>query len=135
MINNNKSKNGYIALISILIISTVTSAIALSLSLLGINEAKNSLGLKKGYETLKIAEGCAEEALYRLKNNQTYSGTIAPLNVGNGSCTITISGANPTYTILINAVLPEKPSYAKSLRLTVVAVGKDINITSWQEIQ
>ena len=49
-------KGGFIAFTSLLIISAVALAIAASISLLGVDEAKSSLSFKKGQETLKLAD-------------------------------------------------------------------------------
>lgn len=129
----NKNQQGFIAFTSLLVISAVTLAIAVSISLLGISEANTSLGFKKGQETLKIAESCAEEALLRLRDNASYSG--GSLNVGNGSCTISISGTGSDRTIDISATLTGPPDYVKKIQVTAKRVGNSINIVSWQETE
>lgn len=128
-----KHQQGFIAFTSLLVISAVTLAIAVSISLLGITEANTSLGFKKGQEALKIAESCSEEALLRLRDNAGYAG--GSLNVGNGSCNMSISGIGSDRTIEITATLTGPPDYVKKLQVTAKRVGNSINITSWQELE
>jgi len=128
-----RAGGGFIAFTSLLVISVVTLAIAVSISLLGISEANVSLGFKKGQETLKVAEGCAEEALLRLRDNANY--TDSSLNVGSGSCNISISGTGSDRTIDITATISGPPDYVKKIQITAKRAGNSINLVSWQEIE
>ena len=133
-----KSRNcppqaGFIALASMLVISAVTLAIATSVALLGVGEANTALGFKKGQEVLKNAEGCGEEALLRLRDNASYSG--GSLSVGNGSCTISISGTGSDKTIDVEAAIAGPPEYVRKIQLVVKRTGNSINIISWQEVE
>ncbi len=127
-----KSYNsGFIALTSVLIISAVVLAIAVSVSLLGIGEANSSLTFARGEETKKVAESCVEEALLRLRDTGSYSG--GTLSVGNGSCTIAVSGAGSNKTIDVIATLSGPPQYVRKLQVTVKRVGNSVNVLSWSE--
>lgn len=128
-------QKGFIAFTSILVISVVILSIAVSTSLLGIQEADTSLVVKKGLETLTIAESCAEEALIRLKDNQTYTGTGAtPLPVGNGSCTIEITGVGQNFIATTSATLQGPPMYRKKVQITIKKGGNSIAVSDWREI-
>lgn len=124
---------GFIAFTSLLIISAVTLAIALSISLLGISAANTALGFKKGQETLKICEGCLEESLLRLRDNVNYSG--GSLAVGNGNCTITVSGTGSSRTIDITSIIAGPPQYVKKIRATVKRTGNSLNLLTWLEVE
>lgn len=126
-------RGGFIAFTSLLIISAVALSIAASISLLGVDEAKSSLSFKKGQEAVKLAEGCLEESLLRLRDNATYSG--GSLNLGDGSCTISISGTGANKTITIEATITEPSNYIKNLSATVKRIGNSINLLTWQEIE
>ena len=127
---NNQS--GFIAFISLIIISAVALAIAASISLLGIDEAKSSLSFKKGQEALKLAEGCLEESLLRLRDNSAYTG--GSLNLGDGSCTISVSGSGSDRTINIQSTISDPPDYVKNLTATIKLTGNSIRLVTWQEI-
>ena len=127
------TQKGFVALISIIVISTVALGIAMSISLLGVGEARSALDFKRGNETLKIAEGCIEEALLRLRDNAGYTGD--PLDVGDGSCTITISGTGADRTIDVEATITTPVDYIRNIRVTVKRTGNSINVVSWQEME
>jgi hypothetical protein len=123
---------GYIAFMSILVVSAVALAISLSISLLGVGEAKNSLDFKKGQETQKIAESCVEEALIRLRDDSIYLG--GSLNVGNGLCTINISGTGINRQIDVVGQIDGTPGYFKQIEVNVEILGNSINVLNWSEI-
>lgn len=125
-------EQGLIAFTSLLIISAVALSISVSIVLLGIGEADNSLGFKKGQETLKIAEACIEETLLRLRDNAMYSG--GSLNVGDGSCTMSISGSGSVRTIDVTATIIGPPRFVKSVRAIARRLGNSISITGWSEV-
>lgn len=128
------TENGFVAFTTILVVSIVTLGVAVSISLLGVGEARNSLDFKRGHETLKIAEACVEEGLLRLRNEDTYTGTGAtPLPVGNGSCTISVSGVGSDRTIDVVGNHNATPTFSKGIQVTVKRTGNSINIVSWQE--
>lgn len=130
-----KNGAGFIAFTTLLVVSAIALAVSVSISLLGVGEVKSSLDFKKGQEVAKIAESCVEEALLRLRNNDTYTGTVVPLPVGNGSCTISISGAGVDRTIDISATISGPPDYVKNIQATAKRTGNSINIVSWSEVE
>ncbi len=123
--------SGFVTFTSLLIISAVTIAIVMSISLLGVDEAKSSLDVKRAFETLKIADGCGEEALYRLKNDPNYAGGL--LIVGDGECTINISPSGVGRTINISAQLTEA-NFVKKIEVSVEVMGGGLVVNSWKQI-
>jgi hypothetical protein len=128
----HQEEQGFTALISILVVSAIALAIAMSITLLGIGEAKSSDDYKKGQTVLKIAQACGEEALLRVRNDDTYSG--GSLNVGDGSCTISVSTVGEDKTIDITANLDAVNNFQKSVQITAKRAERSINIVSWKEI-
>ena len=126
-------QKGFIAFTSILVITVVVLAIAVSTSILGIQEANTSLGAKKGIETLTIAESCAEEALLRLRDDAGYTGTVLPLPVGNGSCTIEVTGVGQNFIATSSATIAGPPAYKKKLQVTIKKGGDSVTVSDWRE--
>jgi hypothetical protein len=126
-----KEENGFIALTSLLVISAVTLAIAMSVTVMGISSANSSLGYQKGQEAEKISESCIEETLIRLRSDGNFSGVS--LTFGNGSCTATVSAQGDQRTISVTGTLPGPPIFIKRLQALATRAGKSITIYSWQE--
>jgi len=130
---NDKNIKGYIALTSILVITAVVVGIIISITYLSIGELKNSLTLKKGKEVYLLAYGCVEEGLLNIRNDVNYTGTT--LNIGNGSCTIAVSGTSSDKALSVIAEIGGPPRYVKKLNAEVKMTGNSVNILSIAEVE
>jgi len=127
-----KNQTGFIAFTSLIVIAAVALAISTSVALMGIDSAKGSLSLSKSQETSAIAKSCLEEALVRLRDDTNYSG--GNLSVGNGSCTVTVSGTGADRTITSVGTIAGPPTYIKTIQVVIKKAGGSINVLSWQEL-
>jgi len=71
-ITNNNS--GFVALISVLILSAIILSISIGLSLRSVEESKISLAEQESNKALALATLCAEQALMKLEKSLNYSG-------------------------------------------------------------
>lgn len=132
--NKINENSGFVALTAVLVISFLVLTVATSISVLGVGEAKSSYDYRRGQEVLKMAEGCVEESLLRIRNDSSYTGTLSPLAIGNGTCTISVSGTGISRTVAVEAQLVEQRTYKKRLEATLSIVGNSVNINSWTEM-
>ena len=123
--------NGYIALISIIIICAVVLLIAVSAGLLSISEA--GMGLKKNQasEAYYYASACAEQALQQIRELTPFTGTDT-IVFDNGTCDYAVSsqgGGNRIITAsgTINNII-------RKIQITINQINPLINIISWQEV-
>jgi hypothetical protein len=121
-------EKGYIAILTVLIISAVVITIATTVSLLAIGEAQSSFALFKGEDTLTFVEGCMEDALLKARNNNTYTG--GSITRPEGTCTITVSKAGTTWTITATTT---NTQYIRTIQ-SVITRGNQMAITSWKEL-
>lgn len=120
---------GYVALASILVIAAVVLTIGISVSLLSINEAQISLAGKKSEEAVGFVEGCVEDALLHLNENNSIPSTIV---LPEGSCSVTIDsqvGDNWTFTVSGSI-----DTFTKSIRVAANR-GATVGVSSWQEVE
>lgn len=119
---------GYIAISSILVIAAVVLIIGTTVALVSINEGQMSLAAIQSDTALGIVEGCTEEALLFLNENNTLPATITvPL----GSCTATTNSVvGTTWTITISTTVN---TFTKSVQI-ILTRGSTITISSWSEI-
>jgi len=120
------------ALTSMLIISAIALGIAVSVSLLGVDEVKSSADFKNGQLALLVSKSCVEEALFRLKDDSSYGG--GTLNVGNGACNINVSGTGEDRTILVVGQISSVSDYTKQVQVITKLSGDAVNVISWSEI-
>ena len=132
---SNRVKNnqeGFIALISILIIGAIMLAISIGLSLRSIGETNMSLAEQESHRALALANLCAEQALMKLESTLDYAGG-EPITIGSESCDIlTISGSgNFNRTVKTQSAVS---GYTKKVRVEVSQISPTMQITSWEEV-
>jgi hypothetical protein len=125
-IQNNYS-NGYIALASILVIAAVVLVIGISTSLLSVNEAQSSLAGLKNEATVDFVEGCIEDALIRLNEDETIPSQIS---LPEGTCEITNqSTIGNTWTFTASGSVD---THTKTITVEAIR-DSSVSIASWKE--
>jgi len=127
-----KNQQGYIALMSLIIISVLVVLIASSANLLSISESVMGLQENQGWEVYYLANACAEEALMKLKNDLNYSGNET-LGFDNGNCTIKpLEGTGSENRIIKTSGTAY--NQVRKIRIEINRVSPDTEIKSWQEV-
>lgn len=122
---------GYIALISVLIISAVLILIAVSIVQLGIGGTKMAIQENQSLESDYVAQACAEEALIKLVESATYSGNeIITIN-GNTCQILPLEGSGSNKVIKISTMTHNQ---TKRLKIETNQLRPTIGIASWQEV-
>lgn len=127
----NISQHGFIALISILIISAVLLATTLSLAQFGIANRFFILHLEEKGVSEKLAEACVHIARIAVYNNPAYEITSPrSVEVANGVCTLESIEANGSEsTIHVSAA-----SNGATTHYEVVVDTDDGTFQSWNEV-
>lgn len=134
-----QQEDGYVVLITILVLGAVLSIIAGFLLLTGQNASIASNSVVANANAKAAATGCAELALSAILANPT--SPVATLNqtvnsTTNTTCTYAITGTSPNYTITTVGTVTQGPrSYVHRMTLTTNQVSPQINVTSWQDSQ
>ncbi len=141
-----KTNRGFIALISVLVISFILLGLTAAANTAGFFARFAQLDLAYQQQSYVLAEGCANVALLNLQQNYSYAPTNQQITIGNNACTIvsvttqsatasskqvtiqTKAQYNHTFTNLSVTATIQNPSVASAY------TGADIVITSWQEI-
>lgn len=125
IILKQKKQSGFIAMVSLLIITTAGLTIALSIGIAAIEELQVSLHISESAKARALANTCIEEGLERLRND--FSNYSATLSIGGDSCIINavVSGSNATVT-----ATGTKDVYTQKIE---IQVDNTLEVTSWQE--
>ncbi|MDD5040429.1 MAG: hypothetical protein PHY34_04750 [Patescibacteria group bacterium] len=123
------NQGGYIALIAVLIIVAVTLAIGLALNLLGIGETQAGYEKQLSVQSFTIADSCMHEAYIRLRADSAYAG--GSLNVGQGSCSITVTADGPNRTI---RAASDIQGVQRKIESAITLSGTSVKLISWQEV-
>lgn len=121
-------KNGFIAITSVLVISAVVLSIVASVIYLSIGQGQSALALSKGEDAMAFVDGCAEDALLKLRASASYAG--GNITRPEGTCSVSVSSVGSTYTL---TVATSATLYKRTVQVVAVR-GSNITITSWKEI-
>lgn len=125
MNNNVKNQQGFIALISLLVVVTAGLTIGLAVSIGGIEELQVSFSGSQAAKAKSLTNACIEDGLERLRNNWAiYSGS---LSIDGNLCIINtvINGSNATLTSQGTVDI-----YTQKIQ---IEVDNSLEVVSWQE--
>lgn len=130
-----QNQQGFIALISLIIIAAATLLIGISVNLLSVSESQMGLTYKKGEEAFMLAESCLEEALIQLRDDVNYDPDGTQVVIDEITCdSIDVRGGGANRIIIVSAsVSDDFGSFTKKLRVRVHIADGNITITSWRE--
>lgn len=132
---NQTNQKGFVALVTVLVISAIMLAVGLFISSAALNDLLSSYSFDQGERAIQIADACVDEAVFRLKSDSAYAGTS--LNLNGGSCTVTINGGGASRTLNSTATLG---NFTKRITATVTFVtnsagnANTVDLTHWEEI-
>jgi len=122
---------GFITLISVLIVGTVGLAITVSLLLLGSASARTSFAYQQSHQAKALTNACAEEALQQIRDATLFTGT-GNLTFGRGTCYYTVTNQGfQNRTIIASGTVG---SVVRKVNLTVAGIVPSIVVSSWQEV-
>lgn len=127
---NKNSENGYIALITVVMITAIVVVVGLSTSLLSLNDLLSAYAGRKNEEGIGLVESCVEDVLVRLnKNGSIPTGSLTIPGTGGGTCTVVQnSQTGTTWDFTVAAGV----EYVKRVRV-VANRTTGVMITSWLE--
>lgn len=124
------SNGGFIALVSVLLISVVLLLMVTTLSLSGFIGRFSILNSELKKVSASLAEACANTAVLKLAENWNYTGNETIVVNGNACAVFPVAaaGADPQ-------ILKTQAVYRKSYTNLVITVHKTpFAIVSWQEV-
>ncbi len=128
---NLLEQEGYITLMSTLIVGAIGLLVAVSHIQIGISAGKTVLAQEKGTQARAFSAACVEQALEEIRENISYAGTDN-LSFALGSCSFTVideGGENRR----IQAVGTAGDSISRIL-VIVDQVSPRINVSSWNDV-
>lgn len=128
--SHKNSKDGYIAISILLILTAVLLGTIVTVAQLGIGEGQSSLALSKGEDTLNFVEGCTEDYLLKIRS-QGASFVAGNITRPEGTCTISVTTGNPNWDITVSTNVT---IYKRSVRVVFTRNATGITLTSWKEL-
>ncbi len=123
-----KNDKGFIAIVTILMISALVLLVSLSVTAMAISQLQGSLGQTNGEEKWYLTDGCVEDALLKIRAGPSYAG--GSITRPEGTCNVVVSQAGNVYTLTVNSA---STSYNRTARVTATRSGT-VTVSSWKEI-
>lgn len=126
------NSQGYVLLLSVIVVGVVSGSIAGTILLFGIGSNRTALATQQGMNAREVAQTCAQEVLEQLIQDTAYAGG-EELVFENGTCTVSAVGGSGDVnrTVRVTAVSGES---TRRMEVIVTTVGPPMVISSWQEV-
>ncbi|MBI2097783.1 MAG: hypothetical protein HYT46_02545 [Candidatus Vogelbacteria bacterium] len=131
MIKLETEARGFMALVTVIIIAATALVMSLNSSLLGLGTLEFGTLVAGGGEAASLADACVEEALQRLRVNQSYSGDPA-LSIFGGTCIITVTdlgGGERQATVIAT-----QGDFTKRVEVNMTLGVRTVTVSHWQEL-
>jgi hypothetical protein len=126
------SHDGYIFLISVLVVGVIAGATSTSLMLLGWAAEQNGQLAVQSYQSFANAQTCIERAIRTLRSNLSYGGSGTYI-LEYGSCTVHAIGGtdNDDRTICATGI---SGSSTHRLQIQLDSLYPSVIVRKWQEV-
>lgn len=128
---NLSMHRGFMTLISVLIVGTVGTAIAVSLILLGIGSSRTSFAIEQSNQAKALANACAEEALQQIRDLTPYTGD-GSLTFGQGDCSYTVTSQGGQNRTIVSTGTVD--TTVRKVRVIIDAIYPLLVVVSWEEL-
>jgi type II secretory pathway component PulK len=129
--NIGRRQEGYVALISVLIVGAAALAIALALLTTGLDMQRSALVSQQSTQARGLADACIEEALQQIYTTASFTGT-SNISQGQGSCSYTVTNSGGSNRVV--DATGTVSGVVRKVKVYVTITSSSISITSWQEV-
>ncbi len=131
MIDCNEKQNGFVALVSAIVISALLIIIAASLGYTNFFTRFNILDGENKETSLGLAEACAEIARVEIANSSGFSVPSGGKTYTFGGNTCKILSVSGSYTVQSQGVYQNSYSTIEAI---YNRTGSDVTVTGWKEV-
>ncbi|MFA6424132.1 MAG: hypothetical protein WCV83_02335 [Candidatus Magasanikbacteria bacterium] len=129
--NNPTEKNGFVILLSVLIMGSVGLAVALYLLSAGLTSSQNGSVLELSNQAKALSNACAEIGLAKIANCTSTVGTFETI-IDESKCSYSIIQTGDNGRTLTSQATQN--DLTRKIKIEVGQVSPIITINSWQEV-
>jgi hypothetical protein len=126
-----EARRGYIAFISVVVISAIGVALMLSVITAGVNASKTDFALQQLSSARSMAFSCAEEALQQIVITSTTTGQ-GSLIVASGTCMYSILSTNGQNIVIQSTGLIG--TVRSKIKVVIASTTPFLSLSSWEEV-
>jgi len=125
-------QDGFVALISILILGALILLIAVGISLRSVSQTQMGIAEQQSHKASALANLCAEQALMKLKTVLQYAGNESIMIDGETCDILNIDGSgNLNRTVQTESIVSK---HTKRVQIEIAQISPEMQITSWKEV-
>ena len=132
LLHTKEYKRGYIALVSVILMSALGLAVMLSVIAAGVDATKTDFSLQQSGGARSLASSCAEEALQKILETSTTS-SVGNLTIGLGTCSYLIASTSSGQIITVSST-GVLGTVTSKIKVVVATTTPGITLSSWEEV-
>lgn len=129
---DKRQENGYIAVMTVLILGAVATAIGITLLLTGTDAQRITLGEQQSRQARSLAIACGQEALQQVHDNIAFTANNTSMSLGQGSCrySVGVSGGSARLISASGTV----GGVTRKIQANVTINASTITVGNWQDM-
>ena len=127
-----KRTDGFVALVSVIILGAIAVVIVISLLLFGISSVQNGEASEDSAQARYMADACAEYALEQLREDPSYAGE-EQLETGSGSCEVLPTEVLSEGVVIIESI-GRSGDAVRKVRIATNHVRPSVSVSIWEEV-
>jgi hypothetical protein len=124
--------NGYVLLLSVLVVGAIGATVAVSLLVLGVISSKTTLAAQQSVQARALADTCAHEAIERLSRDDTYPAGDT-ITLSTGTCTVDALDGTGTTNRTVQTT-GEVGTVTRRVEVTIGDLDFPMVVDSWEEV-
>ncbi|HSX34101.1 MAG TPA: hypothetical protein VLF62_00465 [Candidatus Saccharimonadales bacterium] len=129
-----RQQGGYIALMAVLILGAVATAIGITLLLTGTDAQRLTLGEQQSRQARALAVACGQEALQQIHDNLAFTATNTSMNLGQGSCKYSVGTSSGIGSVRLVSASGTVGDITRKVQAGVTVNASTITVSSWQDM-
>ena len=125
-----KFTQGYISLLSILIISSVTLIMLVGVFEISVGASKSLIVKNRGFQNYHLVNACGEVALQNIRQDETYQGSNSVFVSPEEKCTFTVTNTGGEGRVII--IETNSYNVFGNGRIVVDSLYPQITISTWE---
>ena len=128
--NIMRIKNGYVALVTVIVLGSVATLVASTLLLLGLGHTRTALTESQSIQARASADACVEESLRQLRLSSSFTGT-GNLILSGSSCSYNVVNTGGSTRQIITSGISGNSTRRNTV--DVLSLSPNIVFNKWQE--
>lgn len=121
-----RQESGFILITTVLVLLALSVTLAAATLSFSLGSTSRSLALERGGRVLALADGCMDEALFRIRGNAAYDDET--IDLGDTDCAVSVERTGDDYTVITEVV---DDGHTRRVTAEVNRGASQLTLQSW----